>query len=87
MEKKRVLWLINEAELIKGEVELLSTSGIEVYIPKILPNEIGFSTTASYDKFLTLPKEILQKLNCTDFYSRNMEEQVFNIINEYLLAV
>jgi len=84
--KKRVLWLLNHTTLRGYEVPLLIDLGYEVYCPKICQREFGdLSASISYefDASLSIPPEILEKLNKTDFYSLRVPQEIATIMNEY----
>lgn len=83
--RKRMLWLFNHTSLRKTQVPMLIDMGYEVYCPKIYSYEWGdYSASVSYDfdSSLTLPPEVLEELNDTDFYSP-LTFSVMQIINSY----
>lgn len=82
---KRVLWLINHTTLREFEVPMLIEMGFEVYCPNMFPKTEAFSSASIERKFdvsLTIPEEILHKLNQIDFYEEFSCETV-KLINEY----
>jgi hypothetical protein len=86
MRSKRVLWLLNHTTLMKTEVPILLAMGYEVFIPKILPSDVGFrsgSIDYSHDKQLTLPPHVLAALNATDFNSRDWPDLIVGYVNKY----
>lgn len=83
--KKRVLWLLNHTSLRKFEVPLLVEVGYEVYCPKIFQVGAGdgsASVTYEYDKTLTIPSNVLEKMNQVDFYEY-VTEEIMSYMNEY----
>ncbi len=83
---KRVLWLVNHKALIDFEPRILEELGYEVFVPKLFPNTSTFrsgGTTYSYDSHLTIPPEILELLNNTDFYNGRFTPKTRKIINSY----
>lgn len=85
MSKKRILWLFNHSSLRSFEVPLLVKMGYEVYCPKSYDFEIGdFSCTITYeyDRTLTIPKEVLEKLNQTNFYT-DIDADIMELVNQY----
>ena len=85
MDKKRILWLFNHTSLRKFELPLLIEMGYEVYCPK----KFGFaygdrsaSVSYEYDESLSIPKDILDKLNEVDFYKK-IDAEVVEILNKY----
>jgi hypothetical protein len=91
MEKKskRVLWLLNHVTLLKTEVPILLAMGYEVFIPKIIPNDVGFRSGVvdfSYDKHLTIPDHVLKVLNEADLYTQEWSDEVVGYMNQYFSA-
>lgn len=83
--KKRILWLHNHTSLRKFEVPLLIELGYEVYCPKIFKVGSGDGSatiTYKYDKTLSIPQDVLDILNCTDFYE-NITRESMEIVNQY----
>lgn len=82
---KRALWLLNHSTLREFEVPLLLEMGYEVFCPKSFPYDEGnlsASISYAYDSSLSLPPDILEVLNRTDFYHDIPHEQKM-IINQY----
>lgn len=82
---KRILWLLNHTTLREFEVPLLIKMGYEVYCPKIY--QIGFGDTSAsctdkYDYTLTLPMEIINKLNTVNF-NEDIPIYIKDILNKY----
>ncbi len=85
MDKKRILWLFNHTSLRKFELPLLIEMGYEVYCPKIFGAEFGdrsASVTYEYDSSLSIPEEVIEKLNEVDFY-RKIDGETVSILNRY----
>lgn len=85
MNKGRALWLINHNTLRPFEVPLLVDMGYEVYCPKMFPYDEGNMSASidySYDKTLSIPCEVLERLNQVDFY-KQVPRDVLDLMNEY----
>ena len=83
--KKRVLWLLNHTTLREFEVPLLVEMGYEVFCPKIFQVGMGdgsASITYEYDQTLSIPDDVLQRLNQVDFYE-SVPDDVLELMNEY----
>ena len=80
---KRILWLFNHTSLRKFEVPMLIEMGYEVYCPKKC-NIFDFSASISYEYgfSLTIPEDVLRKLNEVDFYTK-IPLDIINLLNEY----
>lgn len=86
---KRVLWLLNHRTLMPFEVPLLIKLGYEVFVPKVIPST-GFrsgSVDHSYDASLSIPKDVLAKLNKFDFYNTPWSKEITTITNRYFEVV
>lgn len=86
---KRILWIFNDARQREVEVPLLVRHGFEVLCPKSY--NLGFgdhhvSVSDAYDGTLTLPKEVLERLNGCDFYN-GIDVETMALLNEYFDAV
>jgi hypothetical protein len=82
--KKRVLWLLNHSTLRDFEVPLLVKLGKEVFIPKEFPRDesnLSASVTYTYDATLSIPSDLLRKMNEFDFYSRDWPAALQDEIN------
>ncbi|MBR3017223.1 MAG: hypothetical protein IKH57_09125 [Clostridia bacterium] len=82
---KRILWLLNHTTLRKFEVPMLLSLGYEVFCPKVYELEYGdysASITYEYDKTLTIPADVLEKLNLVDFYS-DVSAETMELLNQY----
>lgn len=82
---KRIFWLFNHTSLRKFELPLLREMGYEIYCPKIYDFEAGdysASVTYEYDASLTIPTDVLEKLNQTSFYHA-ISEEIMQLLNEY----
>ena len=87
---RRVLWLLNHVTLMKTEIPIMLSMGYEVFTPKIIPNVTGLRSGAvdyTYDAHLTLPRDVLELLNSTDFYADKWPDDVIRCINEYFSAM
>lgn len=85
MNKKRVLWLFCHSSLRNFEVPLLIEMGYEVFCPKSFDFEFGdrsASISYDYDRSLSIPKVILEKLNQTNFYE-SLGCETMAVLNEY----
>ncbi len=83
---KRVLWLINHKTLTEFEPELLLDLGFEVYIPKLFPQTIenrSAGVTYEFDHNLTIPSEVLHRLNGFNFYTDKITPRIRRDMNEY----
>ena len=83
--KRRILWLLNHTSLRKFEVPLLVELGYEVFCPKIFQVGSGdgsASITWEYDQTLSIPGDVLQKLNCVDFYEK-ISIETMDMMNQY----
>jgi hypothetical protein len=82
---QRLLWIVNHEALMAAEVPILRSLGYEVFIPKLVPDDVSFrSAGVSYDHdaALTLPRTALHVLNLQDFYQRPWPPTVASIIDE-----
>lgn len=89
MDIKRVLYLNNKISLRDYDVPLLIDMGYEVYCPKVEKMTISdwrINVTHEYDGSLSIPKEIIDKLNNINFYEP-IDFEVKEIINQYFQAV
>lgn len=85
MRKYRVLWLMNHSTLRPFEVPMLLDMGFEVYCPKMYPYDEGNMSASidyQYDQTLTIPEDVLEKLNRCDFY-KQVPQDIMNLLNEY----
>ena len=85
MGKFRALWLMNHNTLRAFEVPMLLDMGYEVYCSKIFPYDEGnlsASVDFQYDESLTIPKEVIDKLNSINFY-QDVPQDVIELINQY----
>lgn len=68
----RVMWLLNHTSARKFEISMLKSLGIaEIFTPKIFPGDINFrsaSTDNSEDSSLSIPFDILERLNRVNWY-------------------
>ena len=86
---KRILWIFNHTSLRKFELPLLVQMGYEVYCPKIF--DVGFgdrsaSVTWEYDSTLSVPRDVIDKLNQTNFY-QPISTDVMDILNQYFETI
>lgn len=82
---KRALWLLNHTTLREFEVPLLVEMGFEVFTPKVFQVGVGdgsASITYEYDKTLSIPQSVLEKINKVDFYDQ-IDRETLDIINNY----
>lgn len=82
---RRILWLLNHKTLMPYEVPLIMNLGFEVFVPKNVPKTNFRSAAVSfdYDKSLTIPKAVLNRLNKFDFYLSDWPPDIINLINRY----
>lgn len=81
----RCLWLMNHRTLRAFEVPMLVDMGFEVFCPKMFPYDEGnlsADVTFEYDKTLSIPQEVLDKINEVDFY-KGVPKNILDVINEY----
>ena len=79
-----MLWILNHRTLMDFEVGQLHAHGFEVFVPKTVPQETGFSSARvdhAWDRFLTIPAEALAKLNAFNFYEREWPADIREIAN------
>jgi hypothetical protein len=87
---KRVLWLLNHRTLMKTEIPILLAMGYEVFTPKITPTDSDFRSGAinhALDSSLTIPDDVLAKLNETNFYTEEWSDKIVGYMNQYFGAV
>lgn len=83
MKVKRILWLLSHVALLDMEPAVFEELGYEVYTPKIPLFDISAGITYKYDKTLSLPQDVIERLNQVDFFQRNIDGEVYEILNEY----
>lgn len=79
----RVLYLITHTTLVESECNILRDLGLEVYICKTDCGIRSCSVTYEFDNTLTLPKEVIEKLNKFDFYADTYPKELKNLINKH----
>jgi hypothetical protein len=82
---KRLLWIVNHQTLVAAEVPILRSLGWEVFIPKIVPNDPSYRSSAisyEFDAALGLPESALAVLNRQNFYQHPWAPTVEAIIND-----
>lgn len=83
---KRVLWLLNHKTLMPYEVKLMIELGYEVFTPKVIPTAASFRSGLvdfSYDSSLTIPKQVLERLNSFNFYEEVWPADIVTVVNRY----
>ncbi|CAN5240168.1 glycosytransferase [soil metagenome] len=89
--EKRIAWLINHTTLMNFEVPLIHSLGFEVFTSKLCPeddkNFRSGSVDYCFDSTLTLPSDVLNKLNEHNFYIEPITPQVASILNRYFSVV
>jgi hypothetical protein len=83
---RRLLWIVNHQTLMGAEVPILQSLGREVFIPKLVPDDPQYRSSAvsyQYDAGLDLPPTALTVLNRHRFYERPWSTTVESIINEH----
>lgn len=83
MKVKRVLWLLSHVALVDMEPAIFEELGYEVYTPKIPLFDLSAGITYRYDKTLSIPSSVLERLNQVDFFQRNLDEDIYEILNAY----
>ena len=56
--KRRLLWIVNHQTLMAAEVPILRSLGWEVFIPKLVPDDVSYRSagvSSEWDASLTLP--------------------------------
>jgi hypothetical protein len=87
---RRILWLLNHKTLMPAEAGLLTGLGYEVFTPKVLPPSGLFRNAvvdAQWDQTLSLPRNVLDRLNAFDFYGSEWPDQIVADINRYFGTV
>ena len=87
---RRILWIVNHQTLLAAEVPILRSLGWEVFVPKIIPDDVSFRSTIvsfDYDATLSLPETALAVLNRQAFYQHPWAPTVESIINANFDAV
>jgi hypothetical protein len=82
---QRLLWIVNHQTLMAAEVPILRSLGWEVFIPKRVPDDTGYRSSAvsyEYDAALALPASALAVLNLHNFYQHPWAPTVEGIIND-----
>ncbi|MFN3192034.1 MAG: hypothetical protein ACE361_16100 [Aureliella sp.] len=86
MKNKRVMWVLNHTTLMEWEVPTLLDMGLEVFVPKRLPegpNSRTANVTDEYDASLSIPQADLDHLNTINFYEDPIDERTAAIINKH----
>ena len=81
----RCLWLMNHRTLRAFEVPMLVEMGFEVFCPKMFPYDEGnlsADITYEFDSTLSVPEEVLDRINQIDFY-KGVTKDILEIINKY----
>ncbi len=84
MRKKRILWICNHVTLMDAEVPLLAGLGFEVFVPKIVPRGVEFTSCVvknDYDATLTIPAADLAYLNAVNFYDGRVDRRAMEIMD------
>ena len=87
--EKRILWFLNHETLMEFEVPLLQRLGYEIYVPKRIPQTeemLSCFVDKRHDKSLTIPADVLERLNRHNFYTKKMPQEVEDILNSYFSA-
>lgn len=81
----RILWLGNHRLLIRTELPRLRRLGFEVFHPPCRDTrDVHQSATTDWEEAATtLPPLVYQKLLATDFYSRRIAAEAFELLNRY----
>lgn len=82
----RIMWLLNHTSARKFELPMLQSIGFnEIFTPKKFPQEHHFrsaSVDCSYDESLTIPRDILHRLNEVDWYAP-VAVDTWKIVNQF----
>lgn len=87
---QRILWLINHRTLMPYEAKLLVQFGFEVFTPKVIPDESSFRSGIvdfTYDSSLTIPADVLARLNNFNFYQHEWPRDIVAMVNRYFGTV
>jgi hypothetical protein len=87
---KRLLWIVNHQTLMAAEVPILRSLGWEVFVPKLVPNDVSYRSAGvshAFDEALSLPGTALGVLNRQNFYQHPWSPTVEAIINEHFSLV
>ena len=83
---QRLLWIVNHETLMGAEVPILRSLGYEVFIPKLVPDDPQYRSSAvsyEYDAGLRLAPATLAVLNRHRFYERPWPPTVASIVNDH----
>ena len=83
MINNRVLWICNHATLMDVECRLLHKLGFEVFVPKVLGDNRSSTVSYEFDKSLTVPPDVLEKINKFDFYHNHWTKEIKILVNKY----
>lgn len=84
---KRILWIGCHKLLVKTELLALRELGFEVYRPTYLSEIYDQSAILEPDSNpSSLPLEILEKLNSTNFFYNSISDEITKVINQYFDA-
>ncbi|MDX6572859.1 MAG: hypothetical protein QOC86_2015, partial [Gaiellales bacterium] len=84
--KRRLLWIVNHQTLMAAEVPILRSLGWEVFIPKLVPDDVSYRSagvSSEWDASLTLPPTALDVLNLQNFYQHPWSPTLESIIDEH----
>lgn len=84
-DKYRALFLINHKTLRSFQIPIMKEMGFEVYCAKVFSyNEGNLSASVdySYDKDLTIPKNVIEELNKVNFYEE-IPTHIMGLLNMY----
>lgn len=82
---RRAMWLLNHTAAREFEARMLREIGIEVFTPKIFPDDPNFrSASIDYigDDLLTIPRDDLALLNASDWYS-GASREAWEVANKH----
>jgi hypothetical protein len=82
---RRVGWFINHTALRTSEVPLLRSLGLEVLTSKHLPYRQHQTSSVDYshDGSLTIPREVLDRLNRHNFYEEDFPQDIVDHLNTH----
>lgn len=82
----RVMWLLNHSSARKFEIPMLKRIGVEeIFLPKSFPQHHNFRSASvdfSEDANLTVPSEVVARLNEVDWY-KPVAKEIWELANRY----
>jgi hypothetical protein len=87
---RRLLWIVNHQTLMAAEVPILRSLGWEVFVPKVVPDDVSYRSagvTGEFDAALGLEDTALAVLNQQNFYQHPWSPTVRAIIDDNFAVV